>query len=82
MNPDRPFRSRGFGTALDMGDTMMDLFGNMNGVIKPLEVEHWYKCADCGKRFFVLLPFSVKCPKCGSSYVVEDRPWWKDVVVH
>jgi len=45
---------------------MMDLFGNMNGVIKPLEVEHWYKCADCGKRFF-----------CSSSLFREMPQVWK-----
>jgi len=61
---------------------MLDLFGNMNGVIRPLEVGHRYKYVDCGKRFFVLLPFSVKCPKCGSSSVVEDKLWWKGILVN
>ena len=60
----------------------MDLLGKMNGVIKPLEVEHRQKCVDCGKRFLVPLSFSMKCPKCGSSSVVEDKLWWKGILVN
>ena len=61
----------------------MGLFDGITKVIDDsLFKPKRYRCCECGSYFRALIGLAVKCPKCGSSSIIEDKPWWEDSIVH